>query len=129
MRLLCDTQLYMRRHLNGSVLRPWSDSSGRLAPAGSMGNDVALACMSNRPRILYEYFKQLFAQVTNPPLDSVREAVVMSLECMIGPEGDITSAQKESCQRLRLKSPILRLSELEDLIARGAEEGAVMRDE
>ena len=84
---------------------------------GSMGNDVALACMSNRPRILYEYFKQLFAQVTNPPLDSVREAVVMSLECMIGPEGDITSAQKESCQRLRLKSPILRLSELEDLIA------------
>jgi glutamate synthase (NADPH/NADH) len=84
---------------------------------GSMGNDAALACMSNRPRILFEYFKQLFAQVTNPPLDSVREAVVMSLECFIGPEGDITSQKKESCHRLRLKSPILRLSELEDIKA------------
>jgi glutamate synthase (NADPH/NADH) len=84
---------------------------------GSMGNDAALACMSDRPRLIYEFFKQLFAQVTNPPLDSVREAVVMSLECFIGPEGDITAAKPESCHRLRLKSPILRLSELEDMIA------------
>jgi glutamate synthase (NADPH/NADH) len=84
---------------------------------GSMGNDAPLACMSDRPRLVYEYFKQLFAQVTNPPLDSVREAVVMSLECMIGPEGDITDTSEASAHRFRLKSPILRLSEMDDLIA------------
>ena len=55
-------------------------------PVGSMGNDSALACLSDKPRMLYDYFKQLFAQVTNPAIDSIREEVIMSLECYIGPE-------------------------------------------
>ncbi len=55
-------------------------------PIGSMGNDSALAVLSDKPRMLYDYFKQLFAQVTNPPIDSIREEVIMSLECYIGPE-------------------------------------------
>ena len=55
-------------------------------PLGSMGNDAALACLSDKPRLLYDYFKQLFAQVTNPAIDSIREEVIMSLECLIGPE-------------------------------------------
>ncbi|MEX2132134.1 MAG: glutamate synthase central domain-containing protein, partial [Pseudohongiellaceae bacterium] len=58
-------------------------------PLGSMGNDSALACLSDKPRMIYDYFKQLFAQVTNPAIDSIREEVVMSLECFIGPEGNL----------------------------------------
>ncbi len=58
-------------------------------PVGSMGNDSALACLSDKPRMLYDYFKQLFAQVTNPPIDSIREEIIMSLECYIGPEGNL----------------------------------------
>src|SRR5690606_7224543 len=56
-------------------------------PIHSMGDDASLACLSDKPRLLYDYFKQLFAQVTNPPVDSIREEVIMSLECYIGPEG------------------------------------------
>ncbi len=51
---------------------------------GSMGNDAPLACLAQAPRLLYEYFRQLFAQVTNPPIDPIREAIVMSLECYVG---------------------------------------------
>jgi len=83
---------------------------------GSMGNDAPLACMSERPRITYEFFKQLFAQVTNPPLDSTREYIVMSLECMVGPMGDITSTNEEQAGRLMLKSPMLREHELQGLM-------------
>ena len=54
-------------------------------PIGSMGNDSCLACLSDKPRMLYDYFRQLFAQVTNPAIDSIREEVIMSLECYIGP--------------------------------------------
>ena len=54
-----------------------------------MGNDAALACLSDQPRMPYDYFKQLFAQVTNPPIDSIREEIIMSLECYIGPERNL----------------------------------------
>ena len=64
-------------------------------PLGSMGNDAALACLSDKPRMIYDYFKQLFAQITNPPIDSIREEVIMSLECLIGPEGNLLSTEKE----------------------------------
>ena len=58
-------------------------------PVGSMGNDAALACLSDQPRLTYDYFKQLFAQVTNPAIDSIREEIIMSLECYIGPERNL----------------------------------------
>ena len=83
---------------------------------GSMGNDVPLACISERPRLPYEYFKQLFAQVTNPPLDSTREYIVMSLQCFIGPEADVTCVAEQDAHRLRLKSPVLRLDELDSIV-------------
>ena len=76
-------------------------------PLGSMGNDAALACLSDKPRMIYDYFKQLFAQITNPPIDSIREEVIMSLECLIGPEGNLLSTEKENAHRLRLEHPIL----------------------
>ncbi|XP_038987133.1 glutamate synthase 1 [NADH], chloroplastic-like [Phoenix dactylifera] len=80
---------------------------------GSMGNDTPLAVMSNRERLTFEYFKQMFAQVTNPPIDPIREKIVTSMECMIGPEGDLTDTTEEQCRRLTLKGPLLSIDEME----------------
>lgn len=80
---------------------------------GSMGNDTPLAVMSSRPKLIFEYFKQMFAQVTNPPIDPIREAVVTSTECMIGPEGDLTETTEQQCGRLSLKTPFFSLEEMQ----------------
>ncbi|PWN39322.1 putative glutamate synthase [Ceraceosorus guamensis] len=80
-------------------------------PLGSMGNDAPLACMTTAPRLIYDYFRQLFAQVTNPPIDPIREAVVMSLEQYVGPEGNILEMRADQCHRLHLESPILTIEE------------------
>ncbi|XP_042448324.1 glutamate synthase 1 [NADH], chloroplastic-like isoform X1 [Zingiber officinale] len=80
---------------------------------GSMGNDAPLAVMSNREKLSFEYFKQMFAQVTNPPIDPIREKIVTSMECMIGPEGDLTETTEEQCHRLSLKGPLLSIDEME----------------
>jgi glutamate synthase (NADPH/NADH) large chain len=76
-------------------------------PVGSMGNDSALACLSSQSRIIYDYFKQLFAQVTNPAIDSIREEIVMSLRCSIGPEGNLLNDKSENAHRLVIDHPIL----------------------
>jgi glutamate synthase (NADPH/NADH) large chain len=81
-------------------------------PVGSMGNDTALACLSDKPRMIYDYFKQLFAQVTNPAIDSIREEVVMSLECYIGPEANLLDTTEQHAHRLRVPHPILDNEEL-----------------
>jgi glutamate synthase (ferredoxin) len=74
---------------------------------GSMGNDAALAVLSNKPRLLYEYFKQLFAQVTNPPIDCIREEIVVGAETRLGSEGNLLDPQPAACRRVELKWPIL----------------------
>ena len=74
---------------------------------GSMGNDAALAVLSNKPRLLYDYFKQLFAQVTNPPIDCIREELITSVETRLGSEGNLLNPQPSDCRRLELKWPIL----------------------
>ncbi len=81
-------------------------------PLGSMGNDSALACLSDKSRMIYDYFKQLFAQITNPPIDSIREEVVMSLECFIGPEGNLLETTEQHAHRLKIPHPILSNEEL-----------------
>ncbi|HEY3699117.1 MAG TPA: glutamate synthase large subunit, partial [Spongiibacteraceae bacterium] len=81
-------------------------------PVDSMGNDSALACLSDQPRMIYDYFKQLFAQVTNPAIDSIREEIVMSLECYIGPEGNLLETTEQHAHRLRVPHPILSNEEL-----------------
>ncbi|MEX0585565.1 MAG: glutamate synthase central domain-containing protein, partial [Pirellulales bacterium] len=81
-------------------------------PVGSMGNDSALACLSDHSRMLYDYFRQLFAQVTNPAIDSIREEVIMSLECYIGPESNLLETTDQHCHRLRVPHPILTNEEL-----------------
>ncbi|KAK0704956.1 glutamate synthase [Lasiosphaeris hirsuta] len=82
---------------------------------GSMGNDAPLACLSQAPKLLYEYFRQLFAQVTNPPIDPIRESIVMSLECYVGPQGNLLEMTSSQCGRLLLPSPILSIPELNAL--------------
>ena len=82
---------------------------------GSMGNDAPLACLAQQPRLLYEYFRQLFAQVTNPPIDPIREAIVMSLECYVGPQGNLLEMDSSQCQRLMLPSPILSIEDFNAL--------------
>ncbi len=84
-------------------------------PLGSMGNDAALAVMSEKPRMLYDYFKQRFAQVTNPAIDSIREEVIMALECYIGPEQNLLDITPQHAHRLRVPHPILSNSELASL--------------
>ena len=81
-------------------------------PLGSMGNDAALAVMSDKPRMLYDYFKQRFAQVTNPAIDSIREEVIMALECYVGPERNLLETTEEHAHRLRIPHPILSNEEL-----------------
>ncbi|MBS0265795.1 MAG: glutamate synthase large subunit [Planctomycetes bacterium] len=86
-------------------------------PLGSMGNDTPLAVLSNKPQLLYSYFKQLFAQVTNPPLDAIREEIVTSLVTTLGAEQDLFEETPEHCHQLRLKQPILTNADLEAIRA------------
>jgi len=95
------------------ILKPMADSGKE--PLGSMGNDTPLACLSDKPRIIYDYFKQLFAQVTNPPIDSIREEVVMSLESYIGPEKNLLEETPEHAARLKLSTPFLTNEQLNSL--------------
>lgn len=93
----------------GFVLGPMAEGKEAL---GSMGNDNALACVLEQPKLVYEYFKQLFAQVTNPPIDPIREEIVMLLECYVGPQGNLLEINPKQTNRLHLKSPILANDEL-----------------
>jgi len=90
-------------------------------PVGSMGTDTPLACLSDRPQPLFNYFKQLFAQVTNPPVDPIREEMVMSLISYIGTERNILEETPENCHTLKLPHPILTNRDLEKLrrVSRG----------
>ncbi len=89
----------------GTVLLPMALNGQE--PIGSMGNDEPLAALSSKPRLLYDYFKQLFAQVTNPPIDPLREALVMSLMSFTGRRRNVLEETPEHCKQLKLPHPIL----------------------
>ncbi len=95
------------------IIHPMAANSEE--PIGSMGTDTPLAVLSERPQLLYNYFKQLFAQVTNPPVDGIREQLVMSAETCIGPEANMLESSSECARQIRLPSPILANDELEKL--------------
>ncbi|MFZ5875007.1 MAG: glutamate synthase large subunit [Nitrospirota bacterium] len=82
---------------------------------GSMGTDTPLAVLSERPQLLFKYFKQLFAQVTNPPIDPIREALVMSLVTNIGPKPNLLSETPETCRRIKVQQPILTNFDLQKI--------------
>ncbi|MDY7014928.1 MAG: glutamate synthase-related protein, partial [Cyanobacteriota bacterium] len=90
-------------------------------PTFCMGDDIPLAVLSDRPRLLYDYFKQRFAQVTNPPIDPLRESLVMSLSMMLGARGNLLEVKAEDARLLKLDSPFLNDAELEVLKAGGTQ--------
>ena len=92
------------------IIKPMAETAQE--PIGSMGNDTPHAILSNEPHLLFSYFKQLFAQVTNPPIDPIREELVMSLETYLGPGKNILDETALHCHKLRIKSPILTNNEL-----------------
>ena len=83
-----------------------------IQPIGSMGTDTPLAVLSDKPQLLYNYFKQLFAQVTNPPIDPIREELVTSTTLTIGPERNLLGTSPEHCRQIRLSIPVLKNSEM-----------------
>src|SRR5947209_12118061 len=82
---------------------------------GSMGNDAALAVLSDRPQLLFNYFKQLFAQGTNPPVDCIREEIIMSMDTTIGAEYNLLEPTPRSARQIKLGSPIMRNEQLDRL--------------
>ncbi|MFH1127895.1 MAG: glutamate synthase large subunit [Candidatus Omnitrophota bacterium] len=92
------------------IIKPMAEFAQE--PIGSMGNDTPHAILSKRPQLLYNYFKQLFAQVTNPAIDPIREEIVMSLVSLIGPERNLLEETPQHCHKLRIEHPILTNDEL-----------------
>lgn len=96
------------------ILAPMAKNGAE--PLGSMGTDTPIAALSTRPRLLFDYFAQLFAQVTNPPLDAIREELVTSLSQTIGSEGNLLDPTESSCQQIALDFPVIDNDELAKII-------------
>ena len=96
------------------IIAPTAKSGAE--PIGSMGTDTPIAVLSERPRLLFDYFQQLFSQVTNPPLDAIREEVVTSVGTSVGPESNLLAPSEESCRQLALPFPIIDNDELAKII-------------
>lgn len=102
------------------VIKPMAEQGSE--PIASMGTDVPLAVLSARPKPLFDYFKQLFAQVTNPPIDALRESIVTSTQVYLGTSGNILEDSKRNCRLLRLKTPLLTAADfrkIENIRVRG----------
>ena len=96
------------------ILRPMATTG--LEPIGSMGSDTPLAVLSERPRLVYDYFIQLFAQVTNPPLDAIREELVTALSGSIGPESNLLDPGPHSCRQIVIGQPVIDRDQLAKLL-------------
>ncbi|BAM04780.1 glutamate synthase-related protein [Phycisphaera mikurensis] len=103
---------YTTEHVYQLLLPMVSAGKNSKEALGSMGNDAALAVLSDQPRLLYDYFKQLFAQVTNPPIDPLRETLIMALDALVGPEGNLLDTTAAQCHRLHLAQPVLTDAEM-----------------
>lgn len=90
-------------------------ANNAVEPVGSMGKDTPIAILSSKPRLLYEYFKQLFAQVTNPAIDSIREELITATEMTLGPEPNILNPGPENCRKIWLESPALTNQDLQKI--------------
>ena len=105
-----------------AILAPMATAGAE--PIGSMGTDTPIAVLSERPRLLYDYFTQLFAQVTNPPLDAIREELVTSLHSTIGPESNLLEPGPANCRQIALPQPVLDNDEVAKLLYVGEDGGA-----
>ena len=107
----------LRLYAGGYKLLPRADGQDADDPIGSMGTDTPIAVLSSKPKLLYNYFKQNFAQVTNPPIDPIREELVMSLVSMIGPRPNLLGHHAGTHNRLEVSQPILTNADLEKVRA------------
>ncbi len=110
------------------ILVPMASSGSE--PLGSMGVDTPLAVLSDRPKLLYDYFIQLFAQVTNPPLDAIREEVVTTLGVTLGAEQNLFEASALSCRRIVLDKPVIgpgKMAKVAELYGARTPRSAVLR--
>jgi glutamate synthase (NADPH) large chain len=107
-------QLFGYTHEELRILMAPMATAGEEA-IGSMGTDTTLAALSDKPRLLYDYFAQVFAQVTNPPLDAIREELVTSMESTIGPEANLLDPRPESCRQICIRYPVIDNSQLAKL--------------
>ncbi|MBI1352412.1 MAG: glutamate synthase large subunit [Actinomycetales bacterium] len=96
------------------ILEPMARTG--MEPIGSMGTDTPIAVLSSRPRMIFDYFTQLFAQVTNPPLDAIREEIVTSLSSIIGPEGNLLEPSPAHCRQVVLPFPVIDNDELSKIL-------------
>jgi len=108
------------------LLQPMAVSGNE--PVGSMGTDTPVAVLSSSPQLLYNYFKQLFAQVTNPPVDGIREELIMSAKTTVGPEANMLEPSPECARQITLDSPILTNDQLEQLRYLGESNGPWARN-
>jgi len=118
--LLGHEEMLQRQQVFGYTFEDLRVNVGPMArdaiqPIGSMGNDAALAVLSDQPQLLYSYFKQLFAQVTNPPIDPIREELITSTELMLGAERNLLEPEAASCRQIRLHTPVLKNEEMATL--------------
>ncbi|MEO8816350.1 MAG: glutamate synthase central domain-containing protein, partial [Mycobacterium sp.] len=114
-------RILLRQHVFGYTYEELNLVLGPMArtgaePVGSMGTDTPVAVLSARPRMLFDYFQQMFAQVTNPPLDAIREEVVTSLQGAVGPEGDLLNTGEPTWRQVVLPQPILSNQDLAKLV-------------
>ncbi len=107
---------HLRLHRGGAARHPRPDGRDRAEPLGAMGSDTPIAVLSDRPRLLFDYFTQMFAQVTNPPLDSIREELVTSLGGAIGPEPNLLADTPDHARKLFLPFPVLDNDQLAKIV-------------
>lgn len=122
MELLEEKTIRRRQKIFGYSNEEWNKVIKPMAldgsePIGSMGYDASLAILSRSPQLLFNYFKQKFAQVTNPPIDAIREEFVTSLEVMLGSDGNLLQPTGNEYKKIRLKTPILLNSEMQKIIS------------
>jgi glutamate synthase domain-containing protein 2/glutamate synthase domain-containing protein 1/glutamate synthase domain-containing protein 3 len=118
--LFSDTEIKMQQKAFGytyedikMILAPMVENS--VEASGSMGADTPLAVLSKKPQLLFNYFKQLFAQVTNPPIDAIREEIIMGEDVLLGAEGNLLEETPEQAKRIRLPRPVITNSELQQI--------------
>ena len=109
------------REERDEVLRVLAETEAEAV--GSMGDDTPLPPMSSKVRVLYDYFRQQFAQVTNPPIDPLRERIVMSLETQIGPELNVFEARPENARRIVMNSPVLSQRKFRQILRMQEDDG------
>ncbi|MGB0304543.1 MAG: glutamate synthase large subunit [Flavobacteriaceae bacterium] len=96
-----------------SIIKPMAQNSKE--PIGSMGNDTPLAVLSEKPQLLYDYFKQLFAQVTNPPLDGIREELITDMSLTLGRDVNLFEVSEEHCKKLKIQNPVISKHDLDKI--------------